>query len=127
MNKTILMGRLTKEPELKVLGGSNTSVCKFTLAVPRKYKQTGQPEVDFLNIVAFSKTAEFCANYYRKGQQVLVVGRVQNRSWDDADGTKHYATEVIIDEAEFADTKKPQEDKGDAFEGDIPNDEGLPF
>lgn len=105
MNKIILMGRLTKEPEMRYTATSK-AVCSFTIAVNRKMKQEGQPDSDFFQIVTWNKTAEFCNNYFKKGQQVAITGRLQNRSWDDADGKKRYATEVIADEVFFADSKK---------------------
>jgi single-strand DNA-binding protein len=106
MNKSILMGRLTKDPELKYTSGNNTAVASFTLAVNRRFKQEGQPNADFINIVAWAKTAEFCGKYFTKGSQVAVVGRIQTRTWDDNEGKKHYVTEVVAEETYFADSKK---------------------
>ena len=106
MNKTILLGRLTKDPERRETATSNTEVSNFTLAVNRRFKQEGQPEADFINIVAFGKTATFCNLYFKKGLQVYVVGRLQTRNWTDDNGQIHYVTEVIADEVYFADSKK---------------------
>jgi single-strand DNA-binding protein len=106
MNKVILMGRLTKDPETRYTAGNNTAVCNFSLAVNRRFKQDGQPDADFFNIVAWSKSAEFCGKYFTKGLQVVVVGHLQNRSWDDNEGKKHYITEVVAEETYFADSKK---------------------
>jgi single-strand DNA-binding protein len=106
MNKVILMGRLTKDPELRYTSGNNTAVASFTIAVNRRFAQEGQPQADFINIVAWSKTAEFCGKYFTKGQQVAVVGRVQTRTWDDNEGKRHYVTEVVADETYFADSKR---------------------
>lgn len=122
MNKWIGMGRLTKDPELKYTS-SNKAVASFTLAVNRRFKQDGQPEADFINIVAWNKTAEFCAKYFTKGSQVAVVGRIQTRTWDDSEGKKHYVTEIVADEAYFADSKKGQQSEG--FE--TVDDDELPF
>lgn len=106
MNKTILIGRLTKEPELKTTA-SNISICNFTLAIDRRYTNAmGERETDFIPIVTWRKTAEFAAQYFKKGMRVAVVGYIQTRSWDDAEGKRHYATEVVADELEFADAKR---------------------
>lgn len=119
MNKVILMGRLTKDPELRYTSGNNTAVASFTIAVNRRFSQESQPQADFIPIVAWSKTAEFCAKYFTKGQQVAVVGRIQTRTWDDNEGKRHYVTEVIAEEAYFADSKKSGEAGGN-FGGPVP-------
>jgi single-strand DNA-binding protein len=106
MNKTILMGRLTKDPELRYTTNNNTAACSFTLAVNRKFSK--QNEVDFFNIVAWDKHGEFCGKYFQKGRQVVVVGRLQVRSYDDNEGKKRYVTEVVSEEAYFADGKKAE-------------------
>jgi single-strand DNA-binding protein len=106
MNKVILMGRLTKDPELRYTSGNNTAVASFTIAVNRRFAQEGQPQADFINVVAWSKTAEFCGKYFTKGLQVAVVGRIQTRTWDDNEGKRHYVTEVVADETYFADSKR---------------------
>lgn len=108
MNKVILMGRLTKDPDLRYTSGNNTAVASFTLAVNRKGAKDGQPQADFINCQAWSKTAEFIGKYFAKGQQVAVIGRIQNRSWDDKEGKKHNVTEVIVEETFFADSKREQ-------------------
>ena len=107
MNKSILTGRLTKDPELRYTG-TNIPVVSFTLAVDRRFKKEGEQQADFIPIVAWQKTAEFCNNYFRKGQKVAIIGRIQTRTWDDTDGKKHYVTEIVADEVEFADSKKEQ-------------------
>ena len=114
MNKVILMGRLTKDTELRYTSGNNTAVCTFTLAVSRRFAKDAQ--ADFFNIVAWDKTAEFCGKYFSKGQQISIIGRLQTRTWDDVEGKRHYVTEVIAEEAYFADSKREQQ--GDAFEED---------
>lgn len=108
MNKAILMGRLVKDPELRFTSGNNTAVCSFTLAVDRQFKQEGQPDVDFLPIVAWSKLAETCCKYLEKGRRISIVGHLQTRTWDDNDGKKHYVTEVIAEEMHFADDKRKE-------------------
>ena len=104
MNKTILIGRLTKAPELTYTP-SNIAVCKFTLAVDRRFKSEGQPQADFINCVAWRQTAEFITKYFGKGNKLAAVGSIQVRTWDK-DGQKHYLTEVVVDEVEFVEGKK---------------------
>ena len=108
MNKVILMGRLTRDPETRYTQGNNTAVCSFSLAVNRRFKQEGQPDADFINVVAWAKTAEFVSKYFAKGQQVAVIGRIQTRNYDDKDGKKVFVTEVVAEEVYFADSKKEQ-------------------
>jgi single-strand DNA-binding protein len=115
MNKWIGMGRMTKDPVLTYTQAKNTAVCKFTLAVDRQFTAQGEDkQADFINCVAWSKTAEFVSKYFTKGLRVALVGRLQTRSWDDDDGKKHYATEVVAESVYFADSKREQ--KGDAYE-----------
>ena len=106
MNKVILMGRLTKDPEVRYTQTNNTLVASFSLAVNRRFVRQGEErQADFFNIVAWSKLGEFCSKYFKKGQQVGIIGRLQNRTWDDDQGVKHYITEVIAEEAYFADSQ----------------------
>lgn len=126
MNKVILMGRLTKDPEVRYTQTTNKMVTSFTLAVNRRFKQEGQPEADFINIVAWSKTAEFCSKYFKKGQQVGVIGRIQTRNYDDDKGVKHYVTEVISEEVYFADSKKEETQRPVQEQFEIEQD-SLPF
>lgn len=104
MNKVILMGRFTKDPELRYTT-NNTAVVSFTLAVDRRIKQEGQPTADFIPMVAWSKTAEFISNYFKKGNRIAICGRIQTRTWDDAENKRHYVTEVVVEEAYFAESK----------------------
>ena len=107
MNKVILMGRLTRDPEVRYTQTSNTLVASFSLAVNRRFARQGEErQADFINIVAWNKTGEFVSKYFKKGQQVAVIGRLQTRTWDDEQGQKHYVTEVIAEETYFADTKR---------------------
>lgn len=100
------MGRLTADPEMRYTQ-SNMGVVRFGLAVDKRQKsQDGRREADFFNIVAFQQTAEFVNKYFKKGQQVLVEGRLQNNNWTDKDGNKRTTTEVIVDQAYFADSKR---------------------
>ncbi len=107
MNKVILMGRLTRDPEVRYTQTSNALVASFSLAVNRRFVRQGEErQADFINIVAWNKTGEFVSKYFKKGQQVAVVGRLQTRNYDDANGQKHYITEVVAEEAYFAEGKR---------------------
>ena len=107
MNKVVLMGRLTKDPEVRYTQTNNTLVASFSLAVNRRFvKQGEERQADFINIVAWSKTGEFCSKYFKKGQQVAIIGRIQTRNWEDDQGQRHYITEVVAEEAYFADSKR---------------------
>jgi single-strand DNA-binding protein len=122
MNKVILMGRLTKEPVLRYLNNQNsTPVCRFTTAVDRRFQKPGEErKADFIPIVAYGKTGEFTSKYFSKGARVAVIGSIQIRSWDDETGVRHFATDIIAEEAYFADGKKEgQEQNGDAYEGNL--------
>ena len=130
MNKVILMGRLTKDPEVRYTQTNNTLVASFTLSVNRRFvKQNEERQADFINVVAWSKIGEFCSKYFKKGQQVGIIGRIQNRSWDDDQGQKHYITEIIAEEAYFADSKKDNSTQVDNNLSDfgISSDDDLPF
>lgn len=107
MNKVILLGRLTKAPEIRFSQTTNTKIALFTLAVNRRFiKQGEERETDFINIVAYSKLADFSEKYLSQGTQINVVGRLQNRSYEDNNGAKKYISEVIAEELYFADSKK---------------------
>ncbi len=145
MNKVILMGRLTRDPEVRYTQTNNTLVASFSLAVNRRFaNQNGERQADFINIVAWSKTGEFCSKYFKKGQQVGIIGRIQTRTWDDDQGVKHYVTEVVAEEAYFADSRRDNENSmGGTFEDtfgttapgsndansdfDVSSDDDLPF
>lgn len=105
MNKCELVGRLTKEPEIK-LTQNQTTYCNFTLAVDRRFKDAaGQRQTDFINCVAWKQTATFIQQYFHKGHRIGIVGSIQTRSYTDNDGAKHFVTEVIADEAEFVESQ----------------------
>ena len=130
MNKVILLGRLTKDPETRYTQTTNTQVTSFTLAVNRRFIKDGEErQADFINIVAWNKTAEFCSKYFKKGQQVGVIGRLQVRNWEDEQGQKHYVTEVIAEEVYFADTKKEESTSALTEENqfEITDSSDLPF
>ncbi|MDF2519758.1 MAG: single stranded DNA-binding protein [Clostridia bacterium] len=103
MNKVSLVGRLTKDPDVRYTANNQTPVAKFTIAVNRMFKQEGQPDADFIPIVVWGKPAENCGKYIGKGRLVAVAGRIQTRSWDDQEGKRHFTTEVIADEVHFLD------------------------
>lgn len=106
MNKVILMGRLTKDPEVRYSQGAEpVAVARYTLAVNRRFKRAGEPDADFIGCVAFGKSGEFAEKYFKKGQMVAIVGRLQVRSWDDNEGKKHWSTEVVVEEQHFAESK----------------------
>lgn len=111
MNKVILLGRLTKAPEIKYSQSTNNKIALFTLAVNRKYvKQGEERETDFINIVAYSKLANFSEKYLSQGTQINIVGKLQTRSYEDKNGTKKYISEVIAEEIYFADSKIKKEE-----------------
>lgn len=133
MNKAILIGRLAKEPESKSTP-SGVSVCTFTLAVDRRFKQEGQQQADFIPIVTWRGQADNCAKYLHKGSQVAVCGSIQTRTYDDKNGNKAYTTEVNAEEVQFLSksnneaTEAPQGYSG-AFEAQTESveDEEIPF
>ena len=138
MNKVILMGRLTRDPEVRYTQTNNTMVATFSLAVNRRFVRQGEErQADFINIVAWGKTAEFCSKYFRKGQQVGVIGRIQTRTYDDAQGQKRYITEVVAEEVYFADSKRDGdtaefentfgENVATSSEFSVSSDDDLPF
>lgn len=110
MNKVVLMGRLARDPDVRYTTTNNTMVTSFPLAVNRRFARQGEErQADFINVVAWDKTAEFCSKYFKKGQQVGVIGRIQTRNYDDKDGKKVYVTEVVAEETYFADSKREAE------------------
>ena len=104
INKVILGGRLTAQPELKKTP-NGISVMSFSLAVARKYQKDQEPQTDFINCVAWRNEAEFISRYFQKGSSICVAGSIQTRSWNDQNGNKRYATEVLVDEVNFVDSK----------------------
>lgn len=103
MNKVILMGRLTRDPEVRMSG--DTAVARFSLAVDRRFKKDGEQTADFINCVAFGKTGEFIEKYGRKGTKFVVEGRIQTDSYTNKDGQKVYTTDVVVEQVEFAESK----------------------
>lgn len=106
MNKVILMGRLTRDPEVRYTqGNSSTAVGRYSLAVSRPFKRDGEPEADFFNIVAFGNRGEFAGKYFRKGMQVAIVGELRNNNYTDRDGHKRTTTDIIVTEQYFAESR----------------------
>lgn len=106
MNKVILLGRCVRDAEVRYSTGQNASaVAKYSLAIQRRFKQEGQPDVDFINCVAFGKQAEFAEKYLRQGTKIAIVGRIQTGSYTNRDGNKVYTTDVVVEECEFAESK----------------------
>lgn len=105
MNKVILIGRLVKDPEVKTTQ-SQIAFCGFTIAVDRKTKKDADKQADFISCVAWRQQAEFLGKYFQKGSRIAIVGNLQSRTYDDANGKKVYVTEVVVDEIEFVDSKQ---------------------
>ena len=121
MNNVVMIGRLTKDPELKYTGTNNTALCSFSIAVDRPFtKKDDEVKADFFNVVVWGKTAEHCANYLKKGRQVALRGRLQNNNYTDKDGVKRYAVEIIAEEVKFIDWgDKKQGTQGNQSEDDF--------
>ena len=111
MNKVILMGRLTRDPKVTwTQGNPSTCIARFTLAVDRKYKREGENNADFISCVTFGKTAEFIEKYVKQGTKIVGCGRIQTGSYTNNDGQKIYTTDVVMEEVEFAESKKAQQE-----------------
>lgn len=110
MNKIILLGRIANDLEVRYTQSSNTMIVNFRIAVNRKFKKEGEQTADFISVVCIGKTAEFCSKYFKKGQQIALVGRLQTRNYEDNNGQKHYIVEVVAEEVYFADSKKDTTD-----------------
>lgn len=142
MNKVILMGRLTRDPDVRYSQGENaTAIARYTLAVDRRIRREGEPTADFINCVSFGRAAEFMEKYFRKGMKIIISGHIQTRTYTNKDGISVYTTEVFVEEQEFAESKANtnsnvqgtqstsfSDDIGDGFMN-IPDgiDEDLPF
>jgi len=106
MNKSMLLGRICKDIELKYTSANNTAYCKFSFAVNRKFSKDGEKKADFINVTAWGKQAEFIAKYFSKGSQAVVTGRLETNNWEDGEGKKHYETFINLEEIFFAGDKK---------------------
>ena len=110
MNKSILMGRLVADPEIRYSQGAEpTCIARYRLAVDRKYKKDGEQNADFINCVVFGKGAEFAEKYLHQGTKILAIGRIQTGSYTNNDGQKVYTTDVVVEEQEFAESKASQQ------------------
>ena len=145
MNKAFLMGRLTRDPEMRTTSQNHTPVCSFSIAIDRRFQKPGEEkQADFINCVAWRNQAEFISKYFHKGSKILVIGTIQTRKYDDKEGRKQTATEVIVDEVEFVDSKRtegggyeasapqqhepsPKSTAGDGFFPASDDDTSLPF
>lgn len=124
INKAILMGRLTKDPELRHTD-SGTPVCSFTVAIQNGYGEN--QKTDFVNCVAWNKSAEFVDKYFTKGRMIIVDGRISTRTWEGQDGKKNYATEVVANQISFGESKKNSETSEDEPEEPSEDDEFVPL
>ena len=106
MNKVILMGRLTRDPEVRYSAGDNSmAIARYTLAVDRRFKRDGEATADFIGCVAFGRSAEFAEKYFHKGTKIVIAGRIQTGSYTNKDGQKVYTTDIVIEEQDFAESK----------------------
>lgn len=110
MNKVILMGRLTRDPEVRYGGQSNTAIARFSIAVDRRFKRDGQPTADFFDCTAFGKLGEFVEKYLKKGTKVVLDGELQNNNYENKDGQKVYGMRIIANSIEFAESKRAAEE-----------------
>ena len=120
LNKVILIGHMTADPELKQTA-NGVNVCSFSIGVTRKYTRGEQSQSDFINIVAWRSTAEFIARYFRKGSAICICGSLQTRTWTDNNGNKRYATEVVADEASFVERKSESAVRTDDYAAPVFN------
>ena len=122
MNKIILMGRLTRDPETRYSQGENqTAIARFSLAVDRRFKCQGDAEADFFNCTAFGRQAEFVEKYLKQGTKILLTGRVQNDNYTNRNGEKVYSVQIIAEEIEFAESRNAQGNAGASFQNAMPN------
>lgn len=134
MNKVLMIGRLTRDPEVRYSQGTNQmAIARFSIAVDRRWKREGEPDADFFNCTAFGKQAGFIEKYLHKGTKILISGRVQNDNYTNKDGQKVYAVQIMIEEIEFAESKNAGQQDRPAYTNDgfmsIPDgaEEELPF
>jgi single-strand DNA-binding protein len=120
MNKVIMMGRLTRDPEVRYGGASNSAIARYSIAVDRRFKRDGQPTADFFNCTSFGKQAEFVEKYLRKGTKVVIEGELQNDNYTNKEGQMVYGMRIIVNSIEFAESKNSQATGGDFGGNDIP-------
>ena len=122
MNKVVLVGRLTRDPEVRYSqGDSSTAVARYTLAVDRRFKRDNEPSADFIPCVVFGRSGEFAEKYFRQGMRASVSGRIQTGSYTNKDGVRVYTTEVIVEEQEFAESRAESEANRGAFHQSAPS------
>lgn len=110
MNKVVLVGRLTRDPDVRYSQGEkSTAICRYTLAVDRRFKRENEQNADFISCIVFGKSAEFAEKYFRQGLRISVSGRIQTGSYTNKDGVKVYTTEVVVEEQEFAESRREQD------------------
>ena len=131
MNKVIFMGRLTKDTEVRYGGANNTAVARFSIAVNRRYKRDGEPDADFFRCVSLGKQGEFAEKYLKKGTKILLEGEIRNNNYTNSEGRMVYGTEILVNNIEFAESRRTQEasvPQGDGFMN-IPDgiEEEIPF
>ena len=129
MNKVIMMGRLTRDPEVRYSQGANaTAVCRYSIAVDRRFKRDGEPDADFFNCTVFGKDAEFAEKYFKQGTKIVITGRVENDNYTNKDGQKVYGTRILVEEQEFAESKNAASSNGsgNGFGGNFGNGGSAP-
>lgn len=118
MNKVILMGRLTRDPEVRYSQGENAlAIARYTLAVDRRFQRNGEQSADFISCVAFGRSAEFAEKWLKQGTKICITGRIQTGSYTNKDGVKVYTTEVVVEDQEFAESKNAAQSNGADFGG----------
>ena len=122
MNKVILMGRLTRDPDVRYGGPNNTAVARFSIAVDRRFKRDGQPDADFFDCRAFGKRGEFVEKYLKKGTKIVIDGEIQNNNYTNKDGQIVYGTQIVVENVEFAESKRASEGQNG---GSSPNQGGY--
>lgn len=126
MNKVVLVGRLTRDPEVRYTQGENqTAIARYTLAVDRRFKRDGEPTADFINCVVFGKSAEFAEKYFRQGLRVAISGKITTGNYTNKDGIKVYTTEVTVEEQEFAESKAESEANKTINQQTTPSSDGF--
>ena len=124
MNKVILMGRLTKDPDIS-FSAAGTKYANFSIAVDRRFKQDNEPEADFFNCVSFGKLADFVGNYLHKGTKIVLTGRIQNNNYTNKEGQKVYGVRIMVEEIEFAESKGENKTENESNNGFLSVPEGL--
>ena len=126
MNKIIMMGRLTRDPEIRYGGVNNdNAVARYTIAVDRRFKQEGQPQADFFNVVSFGKAAEFVEKYLRKGTKIVIEGELRNNDYTNKNGEKVYSIQIVTSQIEFAESKASQNHPQEPPVGNVPDEGGF--